>query len=228
MPVRRIPGQRAGLTRAAVLAAARDLLAESGLASLTMRALARRLDVAPNALYSHVASKTGLIDDMLDEVLAEVQEPAIDVEGPIAGLHQLMTSTYAVLLAHSDLVPLYLARQGARGPNAQRLGDTMITLLARSGVHGPAAREALRVLIVYTIGFAAFTTRPLIDPPIEIEARQQLTTGEMLDNFTNGLRWLLAGIVTHGNSSGNDHPVLGAAGLQPGGGIAQEQPASPG
>ena len=32
-----------------------------------MRALARRLDVAPNALYSHVADKTDLLDQLLDE-----------------------------------------------------------------------------------------------------------------------------------------------------------------
>jgi AcrR family transcriptional regulator len=174
-----------------VLVAARGLLAERGLESLTMRGLAQRLEVAPNALYSHVANKTALIDDLLDDLLAEVQAPAPGIEDPTVGLHELMASTYGVLLAHPDLVPLYLARQGARGTNAHRLGDTMMTLLARAGVHGPAAGEALRVLIVYTIGFAAFTTRP----PIETGGDQPLNTNEMLDNFTNGLGWLLAGIV---------------------------------
>ncbi|MHB8311694.1 MAG: TetR/AcrR family transcriptional regulator [Candidatus Dormibacteria bacterium] len=191
MGQRRTPGQRAGLTHPAVLAAARELLSDSGLDSFTMRALAERLDVAPNALYSHVASKTALIDDLLDEVLAQVQAPVSDIEDPSAGLRQLMTSTYDVLLAHPDLVPLYLARQGAHGPNAQRLGETMITLLARCGVHGKAAREALRVLIVYTIGFAAFASRPTLEP----DTQQRLPDEEIHDNFTNGLRWLLAGIL---------------------------------
>lgn len=170
---------------------ARDLLAERGLESLTMRRLAQRLDVAPNALYSHITSKTALIDELLDDVLAEVRAPTPDIEDAGIGLLELMASTYDVLLAHPDLVPLYLARQGARGPNAHRLGDTMTTLLARAGVHGPAAGEALRVLIVYTIGFAAFTTHP----PIELGTDRALTATEMADNFTNGLRWLLAGIV---------------------------------
>lgn len=177
-----------------MLSAARDLLAERGLDSLTMRALAERLDVAPNALYSHVASKTALVDDLLDQMLAEVEAPAPGQEDPSAGLHRLMASTYGMLLAHPDLVPLYLARQGARGPNAQRLGDVMTTLLAEAGVHGPAAREALRVLIVYTIGFAAFAVRP----PVEAGADRPLTNEELLGNFTSGLRWLLAGIVRSG------------------------------
>ena len=194
----RTPGQRAGLTRTAVLSAARELLAEGGLPALTMRSLARRLGVAPNALYSHVAGKADLVDELLDEVLAEVAAPPADIEDPGAGLHQVMASTFDVLLAHPDLMPLYLARQGARGPNAQRLGDGMATLLARAGVHGDAAREARRVLIVYTIGFAAFATHP----PVETGAYGPLAPEEMVRNFTLGLRWLLAGI--RESSSGED------------------------
>ncbi len=110
----RTPGQRAGLTRVRVLAAAREVLVEQGLEALTMRALARRLEVSPNALYSHVASKAALIDDVLDDVLAEVHAPDPDRAEPSTGLHALMTSTYEVLLAHPDLVALYLARGGAR------------------------------------------------------------------------------------------------------------------
>jgi TetR/AcrR family tetracycline transcriptional repressor len=95
-------------------------------------------------------------------VLAEVEAPAADVGDPRAGLCSLMSSTYEVLLVHPDLVPLYLARQGARGPNAQRLGEIVLGLLAGAGVTGAGARDALRVLIVYTIGFAAFAARPPI------------------------------------------------------------------
>ena len=155
-----------------------------------MRSLAERLGVTPNALYSHVASKTALIDDMLDDLLAKVHTPDPQIDDPRIGLHQLMSSTYHVLLTHQDLVPLYLARQGARGHNAQHLGEIMISLLARAGVTGPPAREALRVLIVYTIGFAAFAIRgPLIPGDHPEPPTQELTA-----NFDSGLHWLLTGI----------------------------------
>lgn len=140
----RSPGQRAGLTRAHVLVAARDLLVERGLEALTMRTLAERLGVSPNALYSHVSRKTALVDDLLDDALATVQTPSPDARDPIAGVHALMASTYQVLLAHADLVPLYLARQGARGPNAQHLGDVMLALLSRADVTGPSPRGPAR------------------------------------------------------------------------------------
>jgi len=185
----RSPGQRAGLTRGRVLATAHELLAERGIDALTMRALAERLGVSPNSLYSHVANKTDLVDALLDDVLAEVEAPPVDVD-PVAGLHDLMASTHGVLLAHPDLVPLYVARQGSRGPNAQRLGEVMLALLDRAGVTGVQALEARRVLIVYTIGFAAFAVRP----PFEDVGERPLPAAEVTANFESGLRWLLAGI----------------------------------
>jgi AcrR family transcriptional regulator len=181
-----------------VVATTLGLLAEKGLEGLTMRALAERLDVAPNAIYSHVASKTALIDDVLDEVLAEVEEPPSDTEDPSGGLRHLMASTYQVLLAHADLVPLYLARQGARGPHAQHLGDVMLALLGRAGINGAEAREAQRVLIVYTIGFAAFSSSPTARPPVVATGEVQARAERLDQNFDRGLRWLLAGIVSDG------------------------------
>lgn len=188
---RRGPGERAGLTRTAILKAAHEVLNENGLDGLTMRALARRLGVAPNSLYSHVDGKTELVDTILDDVLALIEEPDPDTETK-AGLSQIMTSTYQVLLDHPDLVPLYLARQGARGPNAERLGDIMLDLLARDGVEGTAALEARGVLIVYTIGFAALTTSSATEP----DAAERAQPEELRTNFRNGLSWLLAGITS--------------------------------
>lgn len=137
-----------------------DALADGGVGALTMRALARRLQVAPNALYSHVPDKTALLDLLLDELLASVPAPAADAEDPVAALEELMSTTYDILLAHPALVPLYLARQGARGPHAIRLGKVMDALLARAGVVPNDAVAARRVLIIHTIGSAAFATGP--------------------------------------------------------------------
>jgi TetR/AcrR family transcriptional regulator, tetracycline repressor protein len=179
------PGQRAGLTRDLVLDAATDLLAERG--TVTMRAVAHRLGVAPNALYSHVADRTELVDGVLDRVLAQVEAPrAGGGVDPTDAMHQVMTSTHDVLLRHPQLVPAFLARQGARGANAQHLGAVLLEHLAAAGITGDAAREALRVLIVYTIGFAAFDGAP---------GERPLPGPELRGTFDRGLRWLLAGVI---------------------------------
>lgn len=192
MNAHRLPGQRAGLTRGRVLTAAKDLLSEAGLEGLTMRALAEVLGVSPNALYSHFTGKDALLDEILDEVLGEIEAPSLDNAAPIASISGLLTSTYDVLLEHPDLVPLYLARQGARGANAQRLGEIMVTLLECAGVKEQRAQAARRVLVVYTIGFAAFATRPSLEP----DGVQLVSPDELRTNFISGLRWLLTGART--------------------------------
>jgi TetR/AcrR family tetracycline transcriptional repressor len=162
-----------------VLAAGRELLAERGLQALTMRALADRLRVAPNALYSYVGGKLELVDALLDDALHAIAAPAPDVAEPVEGLRSLMISTYEVLLRNPDLIVLYLTRQGSRGPNAQRLGTAMLGLLARLDLPEPVARQVVRVLIVYTIGSAAFTTEPDASPIHADDLRAGFTTAAL-------------------------------------------------
>jgi TetR/AcrR family tetracycline transcriptional repressor len=187
---RRTPGQRAGLTREAVLAGARAALAQDGIEALSMRRLARRLGVAPNALYSHVAGRDDLVDALLDDTLNEVRAPDPRRCGDWrAGIETIMRRTYAVLLAHPDLVPLYVARRGARGPRAVALGEAMLAMLARGGIEGDPAVEAMRTLIVHTIGFAAFAVGEPLPP-----AQSTLTPKALETLFARSLSWLLDGI----------------------------------
>jgi AcrR family transcriptional regulator len=186
MPHSRGPGQRAGLSRAAVVSAARSALAEQGYAGLTMRGLATRLEVAPNALYSHVGGKSELVDLVLDDVLGEVSVPDDDAvrADPVAAVRAIMVRSFDVLLAHTDLMPHFLARQGARGAHAVRLGEVTLDALDRAGVPAADAREALRVLIVTTVGFAAVA--PAGGPVPAEEIRQ---------SYLRALDWLLASAV---------------------------------
>ena len=61
------------LSRDKVLVAAVTLLDEQGLAGLSLRALARRLGVAPMSLYNHVASKEDLLDAAVRAYLASAR-----------------------------------------------------------------------------------------------------------------------------------------------------------
>jgi AcrR family transcriptional regulator len=163
-----------------VLAAARDVLAERGAGGLTMRGVAERLGVAPNALYSHVRDKTDLIDALLDQTLASVEASGDgDAHSVLA---TMMTGTYDVLLTQHDLVPLYLARQGARGHYAVALGATMQTVLLGAGLEPSAAGRAMRALIVMTIGFAAYDAASTGSPAARTA-------------FLRSLDWMLEGIL---------------------------------
>ncbi|GLZ47290.1 hypothetical protein Acsp06_34750 [Actinomycetospora sp. NBRC 106375] len=176
----RTPGQRAGLTHDAVLTAARTVFAQRGLPGLSMRSVAGELGVAPNALYSHVADKTALVDALLDDRLGALTPPPPDAD-PVGGLRDVMLATFDLLAAHPDLVPLYLARQGARGPNARSLGAAMTVLLARAGVDSDAAGRVVRALIVSTLGYAALATADEANlAPPQLRADLEVTLGWLL------------------------------------------------
>jgi TetR/AcrR family transcriptional regulator, tetracycline repressor protein len=176
------PGQRAGLSREAVVSAARAVLDEGP--TLSMRAVAARLGVAPNALYSHIAGRDGLLDAVLDDLLGALALPVPDTD-PATGLTEVMTASHELLLAHPGLVPHFVARQGARGENAQRLGESMRVLLDRGGVHDRATQDtAIRVLVVHAIGDAAVATAP-DGGPVPVD--------ELRASYATGLGWLLRG-----------------------------------
>ena len=195
-----------------MLAAARRI-ADDGVDHLTMRRLAGELGVMPNTLYSYFPDKDALLDALIDDLLGEIDvgEPA---DGDWRdGLVRVMDSSRRLLLAHPQLVPTFLARPGL-GPNAARLGEITFTLLRRGGIEGERAVAAFRVLLVYSLGFAAFQgPRLQIDSPARMQQIQSTfanlpegTFPEMRRladdlaapttdrNFHTGLRWLLDGI----------------------------------
>jgi TetR/AcrR family tetracycline transcriptional repressor len=213
---RRGPGQRAGLAVQTILDEARIVSQAEGIEHLTMRRLAERLGVAPNALYSHFDDKAALLDALMDSLLTDVEVPVVEHVGWREGLMELMRSTRGFLLANADLVPLFLARP-RRGPNAIRLGEATLTLLARAGLEGEEAVDALRILLIYTFGFVAQEGPRLADPDREqrtlrneaaFEAAREHPRMRKLakplsqhpgdQTFERGLRWLLDGIDTAG------------------------------
>ena len=183
-------GQRAGIDRTAVIAAARAQLDARGAGGLSMRAVADRLGVAPNALYSHVEGKAGLIDAVLDDLIGEIPLPSPGLP-PRDGVERIMLDSFDALVRHPDLVALSLARQGSGGPSAWRLGDAVLERLRALGVPESDAREGLRVMLVHLMGCAAFATqydRTLGTAPHEI--------AEVRRDFAQGMRWLLDGVLS--------------------------------
>lgn len=210
---RRTAGQRAGVTRDEVLDAAHRLARRDGIEQLSMRKLAAALGVAPNALYTYFPTKLAILDAVFDAVLGGIQVPDVDAADWREGLMALMRASRAVMLAHPELTVLFITRPGGR--NALRLGELTLQLLARGGVRDRAAVQALRALLLYTIGFTAAEAPRATDPSGPRRLRAARERIEALDpgafpatravathlaihpgdvDFDAGLRWLLAGI----------------------------------
>ena len=180
--VARSVGERAGLSREQVLGAALAVLRSDGLAAVSMRRVADALGVAPNALYSHVPDKSALVDGVLDLVLGEIDVPARG--GWRTRVEAVLADTRRVLLRYPDLVPLVLGRQSV-GPNALRLGETLLEQLHRAGLGEERAVPALQLLLVHTIGATAFEVPRLRDPDPEARAARAQAASAGVDPVTH-------------------------------------------
>jgi TetR/AcrR family transcriptional regulator, tetracycline repressor protein len=145
--------RRRALTRQRVIAEALDVISESGVETLSMRALATRLGVVPGALYRHVRSKEQLYDLILDGVLAEVDcqaDPSLTWAGQITELAQRLR---VVLENHPGIAGLLKARDPL-SPHSLALTEAFLTPLHAAGMPGAQTALAFRLIYDYTLGFA--------------------------------------------------------------------------
>lgn len=135
------------LTRARIVDSALRILAEFGLADLSMRRIAASLGVQPGALYWHIANKQSLLAAVADGLLADLEPPA----GPERDhLRVYAGSLRTRLLAHRDgaeVVSSVLAmRLPARSPVAE-LGAVLRTVWA-----GERADAAAALIVHFVLG----------------------------------------------------------------------------
>jgi AcrR family transcriptional regulator len=90
MPARRTQAERSRTTRAALLAAARELFTEHGFAGTGRDQIAERAGVTRGALYHHFASKEllfrSVVEELEREILQEVLDAAMKTDDPMEQL----------------------------------------------------------------------------------------------------------------------------------------------
>lgn len=146
---------RAGLTKAVIVQAAFDVLDETGMDGLTVRALAARLGVQAPALYWHVRNKQALLDEMGTQVWREIGEVMAGLP-PGLPWAELMLRYAATVREH-----LLRHRDGAKAfsgttltdPQVVRQQEVTFASLVRQGFTLPDATRALVLLHDFTIGF---------------------------------------------------------------------------
>jgi AcrR family transcriptional regulator len=217
---------RGSLTREEIIKEALTLLEEHGPGALSMRRLADRLGVAPNALYTHVRGKADLIDGLIDQVYAGLTiepHPAGDWTQQLATLSQELR---AYLLAHPAVVP-YALQQPGLGPHSLRLGEAIYNVLRPAGFSDQAVVGTVYALLTYILGFVAlevpragtqpqtsdefvrrmwafFAALPPGEFPHTVELAAQLARISTDDQFQFGIRTFLAGL--NAQQPGRAHP----------------------
>jgi AcrR family transcriptional regulator len=140
------------LSRERVLHVAMAKADAGGLEALSMRQLAEALDVAPMALYRHVANKDDLIDAMVDVVFSEIGLPLAGDDWK-ASMRQRAIAVRDALARHRWAIGLMEARRNP-GPANLRHHDAVIGRLRAAGFSVVMTAHAYSLLDAYIYGFA--------------------------------------------------------------------------
>jgi len=127
---------------------------DGGASALTMAAVAERLgSYTAMALYRYVSSKDGLIDLMLDHVVAEVQLPSPPSRNWRTDIYALAIRTWEMVMRHGWYAQL-VYRRPPLGPNMMRRTEAMLEILTRRGASAGNAMTYAAVIDRHIFGSA--------------------------------------------------------------------------
>lgn len=152
MPPRHKVDVRPRLNRERVLQAGIALADDAGIEALSMRKLGEQLAVEAMSLYKHVANKDDLLDGMVDDVFAEIDNAA-DEQNWRATMRRRAVSVRQVLKRHPWALPLMQSRTNP-GPSTLSNLDSLIGVLRGAGFSIVLTAHALSVIDAYIYGFA--------------------------------------------------------------------------
>src|SRR4051794_20177865 len=152
-------GPRRALTEDEILDAALGLLDQGGPAAASVRGIAAKVGVAPNAVYTYFPDKDAVIKALVEHLLGEIDD-AVFADGSRPWRQRLESLALALrerLTAHPGAVNLMIGGP-MDGPRALALNERLMEVLADAGLGAAAAARASYVLIVYVLGSIALET----------------------------------------------------------------------
>jgi AcrR family transcriptional regulator len=224
---RRRPGPRRALTEDELLDAALSLLDDGGPNAASIRGIAAKVGVAPNAVYTYFPDRAAVVKALVERLLGELDHDALATRGrPWRDrIEALALDLRAHLSAHPGAVSLMLGGP-MDGPHALTLNEWLLELLADAGLDDTEAARAAYLVIVYLFGSVAlevadqhqpgrlpaetervdvrrqrFSTTPADEFPRTAAAAETIAGYITTDQYLWGLRRLLDGIATRATTN---------------------------
>jgi AcrR family transcriptional regulator len=150
------PGPRRTLTEEEILEAALTLLDEGGIKAASIRGIAARVGVAPNAVYTYFPDKAAVVQAIVEHLLGLVDHAVFaDTDMPWRQrIEALALELRERLTAHPGAVNLMIGGP-MDGPHALTLNERLMGVLVETGLTPEEAAKAAYLLIVYVFGSIA-------------------------------------------------------------------------
>ncbi|MGN7200397.1 TetR/AcrR family transcriptional regulator [Arthrobacter sp. SAFR-044] len=171
------PGPRRTLTENAIMDAALDLLDEGGVNAASVRGIAARVGVAPNAVYTYFPDKAAVIKAIVEHLLGQV-DLAVFSDRNVPWRQRIESLALELrerLTAHPGAVNLMIGGP-MDGPRALALNEHLMETLRDSGLDAGEAARASYLLIVYVFGSIALEAAELGDGPRGISEAEKIAS----------------------------------------------------
>ncbi|MFF0543468.1 TetR/AcrR family transcriptional regulator [Nocardia thailandica] len=182
--------ERRAFTAEQVVDIALDLLDTGGPGALSIRAVAARLGVNPNAVYTYVASRADLERAVIERVLATVPlapltDPGVDWTSAVI---QFALGLREEVLRHPGVTELLMTGP-MDGPAARDVGEALLDCFARGGLTPTARARGVYAVIVQVIGSVALEVAETDGkPPLPPESERVTRRRGLLDHI-DATRW---------------------------------------
>ena len=183
-------GPRRSLNLEQVVDAALEVVDEGGPDALSVRSVASRLGVNPNALYTYVESRAALERELVERVLSQSHADLLSARGTPwrARILNYALAVRAAMLRH-PAVALLIMTAPMDGPSALLVGERLIETFTEGGLKPADASRASYALMVQVLGFLALEVAETeARPPLPEEAQRVAERRAALD-FLDGSDW---------------------------------------
>jgi TetR/AcrR family tetracycline transcriptional repressor len=178
---------------------------------VSVRAVAARLDVRPNTIYTYLPDKAALDGAVADRLLALADPDLLNGRRPPwrRRVADYALALRAALLDRPGAIALFHSAP-MNGPTALRVGELLLTTFTRAGLSDEDASRATYAVITYVLGAIALSNAdagaeperrvrladiPAAEFPLSARTAPVAATWNAEQQFRWGLDRLLAGLV---------------------------------
>ncbi len=146
--------QQPSLSLEQIVRAAIDIADREGKDAISMRRIAAELQAGAMSLYWHVANKDELLQQMVDEIYAEMNLPPEPSGDWRADMRMVAMETRQIFLNHPWIAQLGPFGSAQMGPGFLRHAEFSFAAVDRPTISKEMQRDIVHVVDDYTIGFA--------------------------------------------------------------------------
>ncbi len=139
------------LTRKRIIAAAMELIERDGADSVSMHRLATELGCGVMSLYSHVPSKSALLDGVADAVMSGIEVRSVTDGGWEEQVRAQARAFRQIARAHPRCTMVVVSRPPSSASVVRPVESTLATLRA-AGFGGQDAVRIVRAFVAYVMG----------------------------------------------------------------------------